>query len=97
MARENHFLPSVKEKTTKGGEEEPGLQTRVQEVNSLHVIFNIDRNGLVDGSESRDSGEVIAPLNTCVHIHHGERLLSQLTENLLLQILFQHLSAYKPS
>ena len=61
------------------------------------MIFNIDRNGLVDRPEDRDSRKVIAPLNTCMHIHHRERLLSQLRENLLLQILFQHLNTYNPS
>lgn len=42
------LLPCLEEETTKGGEEESGLQTRVDEVNSLETVLEGDRNSVVD-------------------------------------------------
>lgn len=87
-------LPSAEYETTKGGEEKAGLQARVQEINSLETIFNVDRNSIGDQSEGRDARKVLAPPNTGVDVHHGERLLIQTRHNLLLQVLLQCLSGH---
>lgn len=87
-------LPSAEYETTKGGEEKAGLQARVQEINSLETIFDVDRNSVIDQPEGRDSRKVLTPPNTGVDIHHGERLLIQTRQNLLLQVLFQCLNGH---
>lgn len=90
-------LPSTEEETAKGGEEEPSLEVWVHEVDSFEIALDIDRNRLVDRSNGRDPGEVLAPLHGRVQVHHGERPLLQLLVYLLLQVPLQHMTAHEPS
>lgn len=65
-------LPSAEEKAAKGCQEEPRLQAWVNKVNSLQILLHVHWNRLVDGSESWDSGEILAPLHIGVHVQHRE-------------------------
>lgn len=42
------ILPVTKEKAAESGKEEPRLEARVQKINGLEIIFDGDRNSIID-------------------------------------------------
>lgn len=89
--------PAGEEKAAKGGEEEAGLEAGVDEVDGLELVLDLGGDRVVDGPEGREPGEVVAPLDFAVHVHHAERLLAQPRIDLLLQVLVQYLGAQESS
>lgn len=87
-------IPSTEEEAAEGGEEEPGLESWVDEVNGLQILFDGHRECLVDRSEGRDTRKVLGPLHVRVHVHQTEGSSFQQWENLLLQVLFQPLETH---
>lgn len=67
-----NVLPSAEEKAAKGCQEEPGLQAWMNEVQGLQILLHVHRNRIVDGPESWNPGEILAPFHIGMHVEHGE-------------------------
>lgn len=95
--QEEESLPGSEHEPADGGEEETGLQTRVDKINSFYAVLNGDWDGIADCLQVGNSGEILSPVNVCVDVDHRERPFFQGGENLVFEVKTHGLAAHKPS